>query len=666
MTAIPDNNEDYGDIPVYSSKECPDDYDFMVSTSCPTGYRITFNLSITDNNLTVWTDSFNVSVGLYGPEVRYVTNIIDDSEWVSSMNISNGQANPGEMIMITVPLTNKGDTDAHSVTALLSTSDPNALIFIDTAEYGDIALDSTNVWPMFFGFLVWVAPMAPDNHVVTFDLIPRDSNLTTWTDQFTIVIKHLPEPHILMNDQSLDDDMIGESSGNDDGIVSPGEDIELKVTLQNIGKNATNVSAVLSTTDSYITMNDNTEQFNNIPYLSFQECLDDFDFSVSNTTPFNHEIPFVLSVSDHKGNAWTNEFTVKVIKPFIPSGARFLLVDDDMSELFFSECIDYYTNALNACGYSYDTWTVDHYNEVPASIMTQYQAVIWFTGDNFIDTFSFEDRENVAEYLTNGGRMFLTGQDVGWDIGDYSFYSNYLYARYVKDDVNLYQVDGIASDPISDGMSLSIKGGDGADNQYYPSEIDPIAPADTIFIYNKSSYASMQGKGYDPKRNAMGPAGISSSGTAGLKVDTGNYRLVYFTFGLEAIDNFTDRSNTMKKVIEWLLSTNTPSTQNTGPFYVATNGNDSDNGSFANPFATIQKAVDVMKGGIPACTVATCYIYPGTYSEQVVINSNNNPGYMVITKASNIRPVVNGTNVLDKGFTISNANNIMISGLTIK
>ena len=53
----------------------------------------------------------------------------------------------------------------------------------------------------------------------------------------------------------------------------------------------------------------------------------------------------------------------------------------------------------------------------------------------------------------------------------------------------------------------------------------------------------------------------------------------------------------------------------TGPFYVATNGNDGDDGSFLTPFKTIQKAADVMSTNV---TVASCYIFPGTYNGKTV------------------------------------------------
>jgi parallel beta-helix repeat protein len=50
--------------------------------------------------------------------------------------------------------------------------------------------------------------------------------------------------------------------------------------------------------------------------------------------------------------------------------------------------------------------------------------------------------------------------------------------------------------------------------------------------------------------------------------------------------------------------------------YVSPTGNDSHNGSEAQPFATIQKAADVVKPG------ATVYVLPGTYNEDVVVKND--------------------------------------------
>ena len=647
---LTDNSETFGDIPLYSSMECVEDFDFIVNVSCPTGHIINFDLTSTDIHSTVWTDKIQLSVGLYGPEMRYVTNIIDDDMFG---NIPNNIANPDELIILEIKITNKGDMDANGVSANLSSEDPYVYVYSSSEDYEDIPVNQTGTE----GFYMLIEPLAPDNHIVDLELIMRDSNLSTWTDNFSIVIKDATVSYIEMTTYEFDDDNIGQSIGNADTMINPNETIELSVNLYNKGTPSSNVTAILSTSDIYITMSNNTAYYSNIGHYEEKKGLNDFVFHVDPLTPSPHYAFFDLTVTDAQSNKWTNYLSCKILKPFVPSGAPILLVNRDWWEDYF----DYYTNALNINGYTYDTWYSEDYGEVPLSVLTQYSILIWFTGDNYMDTFTEKDQDNVSQYLGNGGRMFLTGQDVGWDIGNTGFYNNYLYADYIKDDVNLYKLDGVNGDPISDGLVLDINGGDGADNQYYPSEIDPMIPAETIFTFNLTSYAVEKNQGYDTNRNAQnGANGISSSGTAGLKVDNGIFKVVYFAFGFEAIDNAADRSNVMRKVIEWLYATNVQ--VYLGPYYVATNGDDSNNGTFTNPFATIQKAVNMM--GFSS-TVATCYVATGIYNEEVEIKGNYNPGYMVITKQSNESPILQNSGNMNYGIYIDSTDNVIIKGLTI-
>ncbi|MBM3288000.1 MAG: hypothetical protein FJY88_11720, partial [Candidatus Eisenbacteria bacterium] len=65
---------------------------------------------------------------------------------------------------------------------------------------------------------------------------------------------------------TVDDDSGGGSAGNGDGLVNPGETIELRVQLRNFGsQNATGVTATLTSDDPYVTILDGQESFGDIP-----------------------------------------------------------------------------------------------------------------------------------------------------------------------------------------------------------------------------------------------------------------------------------------------------------------------------------------------------------------------------------------------------------------
>ena len=102
-----------------------------------------------------------------------------------------------------------------------------------------------------------------------------------------------------------------------------------------------------------------------------------------------------------------------------------------------------------------------------------------------------------------------------------------------------------------------------------------------------------------------------------------------------------------------------------GPYYVATNGNDNNIGAKAAPFKTIQHAANLMMPGPPNCTSATTYVYPGTYTNQITINSNKNSGYMAFTEETNIKPVIRNLIYPVPAIQIINAPNVMIKNFSI-
>lgn len=208
------------------------------------------------------------------------------------------------------------------------------------------------------------------------------------------------------------------------------------------------------------------------------------------------------------------------ITPTPAPAAPILLVDDDKGKSYES----YYTAALNALGKEYDVWTVESQGSPSASELQRYDIVIWFTGDDYTTTLTSSDQSNLAAYLDAGGNLFITAQDIGYDINTSSFYGDYLHASYIRDDTNTY---GLAGYDILSGVNVNISGGDGADNQGYPSEIGLGSGAVGLFDYD-GSYT-----------------------WGGLRWE-GAYRVVYLSFGYEAINSSADRTSVMDNVLGWL------------------------------------------------------------------------------------------------------------------
>jgi len=210
-------------------------------------------------------------------------------------------------------------------------------------------------------------------------------------------------------------------------------------------------------------------------------------------------------------------------------GPDYLVVDADGDELFET----YYTDSLDAYGATYVIWrseigldTVD---------LSRFQAVIWNAGWYFPHFYEIE-QTHLADFLDAGGKLFISGQDIGWDQCDAAsnfsdstdWYEANLHAEYFDDISGSLVVAGVAADPIGDGLAFDIDGGDGASNQAYPSHVEPLGPdADLILQYDN-------GEG------------------AGVRALHGSGKVVYLAFGFEAIDSQASRDLLMARALDWL------------------------------------------------------------------------------------------------------------------
>jgi hypothetical protein len=111
----------------------------------------------------------------------------------------------------------------------------------------------------------------------------------------------------------IDDDAFGESQGDGDGTINPGEIVEVPIMLKNYGSTTTATSVVLtaSLSDPYITPGDMFETYNSIPPGSTSPSLDDIDFQVELDAPDGHIVHVDLAISSLQGN-WSVAFELPV------------------------------------------------------------------------------------------------------------------------------------------------------------------------------------------------------------------------------------------------------------------------------------------------------------------------------------------------------------------
>lgn len=198
-------------------------------------------------------------------------------------------------------------------------------------------------------------------------------------------------------------------------------------------------------------------------------------------------------------------------------------------------------SAIKAAGYAFDSASNEAVQKGEIDL-TEYQVVDWILGLESTDdqTFNEQERILVTQFLDQGGRLFVSGSEIGWDLDNYGtaeekdFYHNYLKAIYVVDRVNDYTVSG-SETGIFDGLAFSFDDGNhGTYRVGYPDGINPSDGSEVCLIYN-SQYN----------------AGVQFSGTIGEH----ETRLVHLGIPFETIYPESARNDVMASTLSFLTST---------------------------------------------------------------------------------------------------------------
>jgi uncharacterized repeat protein (TIGR01451 family) len=223
----------------------------------------------------------------------------------------------------------------------------------------------------------------------------------------------------------------------------------------------------------------------------------------------------------------------------LPTAPAILLVDADA---WVDSVVSYYKWALDYYGYPYATRPITDTTLLPtAADLAPYDVVVWVNPWSSPGYLGVEDV--LASYLDSGGRLFISGQDIGyWDVGEGkapAFYANYLHASYRRDSTAIKQVVGTSGDFLAD-VSLNL-GGVYAHKKGSDFAPDEIAPRDLT---------------------AAGIINYGSDGVAGLKIApcAATYRAVYLAFGYEDAGPRPDYAAVLDRSLRWLTASRPPRT----------------------------------------------------------------------------------------------------------
>ena len=309
--------------------------------------------------------------------------------------------------------------------------------------------------------------------------------------------------------------------GNNNGRPEPGDTCRLTISITNEypWSNADDLEVMIGCLDEkgVVCFIDSTAIFRDlIAGDTVENTSDEIVFEVLDTEPA--WVEFTISYIDATPSPYLESDTFEFL-----IGFPLLLVNDDQGGGYGET----YRKTLDTLHIVYECWNNQESGE-PGTRLLNHPAVVWFTGDDSTSTLTEFERNSITNYLTAGGKLFLTGQNIAQDIAGESFLADYLKCSFLNPAVSGNMVEGRDADEVGDGLSILT-----SLNQTSRDEIAPLSGADTVLLYNDST-------------------------CAGIKYQEGDRKVVFFSWGLEGVIDhyaYSSKAEIMEKVINWLDST---------------------------------------------------------------------------------------------------------------
>jgi len=212
--------------------------------------------------------------------------------------------------------------------------------------------------------------------------------------------------------------------------------------------------------------------------------------------------------------------------------ADILLVNDDPNGTYSNFFID----VLETLNVTYHHWSTAEKGIAPAlaaATETGFPIIVWYTGDEAVNSLSADEENSLIAFLDAGGRLFLTGQNIVENLPTSStLLTNYLQVSHGGNSTQV-SAAAVSGNPVTDGENLfSIAGIGGANNQTSKDILVPSGIAVEAIIY-----------------------GTSGTDVAAVTVDDGNSKIFLTGFGFEGLvsgdPNFTPPPQLMFRTLTW-------------------------------------------------------------------------------------------------------------------
>ena len=194
-----------------------------------------------------------------------------------------------------------------------------------------------------------------------------------------------------------------------------------------------------------------------------------------------------------------------------------LFVDDDNQASFES----LFEAAVLGSGHFSVSTDTDVDGNPSAATMSNYDVVIWNTGELATQTIGVNPAAEIQSYLDGGGAFFLTSQGYLNHRGINAFTTGYLGVASFTSNVGATNLVGVASDPIGDGLAFM-------DSPPFTNAADAVVPTAGAVAWLKQG-----------------------ANNFAVHMDTGTFRTVFMTAPFEGLSS-TDADLVMQRVLDWL------------------------------------------------------------------------------------------------------------------
>lgn len=219
-----------------------------------------------------------------------------------------------------------------------------------------------------------------------------------------------------------------------------------------------------------------------------------------------------------------------------------LLVDEDGNA---PDVSGFYKSALTAAGVPFDFWNLNTTPNLPVKYMEAFKHIFWFTGTSFPGPIQPYEG-SLAAYLSNGGHLFLSGQDIlDQAAGTTPFVHDFLHITWDgsenQNDRLTNSVTGVAGNPVTNGIGT------------VPIDLSVLGGPTLAFMDQLTLNGGAQPAFMDDGSNTKPAVGTGPQPDA-LTFSGGGYKVTFLAFPLEEYGSAAQKADLVGRVITFFNS----------------------------------------------------------------------------------------------------------------